>query len=260
MTEKVPLSVAIITKDEEKNLPECISSVDFADQVVVVDSGSLDKTLEIALSHGCDVYDHPWEGFGPQKQFAIDKCRNQWILILDADERIPKETAIAIREIVLKNPDRVAGFRFPRKNYFQGKWIRHMGWWPDRIVRLFRKGHGRMSPANVHESVLLDGPVEDLKVPIVHLTESNLSSVLLKIDRYSTLGAQESFRLGKRSSVWYAAFRAKLAFFQNYFLKLGFLDGRQGFVLSITDAVNKFFKYAKLSEMKRETESKKINQ
>ena len=256
MGNKIPLSVAIITKNEEENLPDCLSSVDFADQIVVVDSGSTDKTREIALSHGCDIYDHPWQGFGLQKQFAIDQCKNESIFVLDADERIPEETALVIKEIITEKADYVAGFSFPRKNFFQGKWIRRMGWWPDKVVRLFRKTQGRMSRANVHEAILIDGPVADLKTPIVHLTESNLSSILLKIDQYSTYGAQQSFQEGKKTSIWGAVFRAKLAFFHNYFLKLGILDGRQGLLLSITDAVNKFFKYAKLSELNRRKKKK----
>jgi hypothetical protein len=126
-----------------------------------------------------------------------------------------------------------------------------MGWWPDRVVRLFRKDSGRMAEVAVHESVIVSGQVRELDVPIEHFTESSLSKILIKIERYSTLGAEKAFREGRKSSVLSAVFRAELAFFQNYFLKLGFLDGRQGLVLSITDAVNKFFKYAKLSELNR---------
>jgi glycosyltransferase involved in cell wall biosynthesis len=251
---KIPLSVAVIAQNEEKNLPGCLESVAFADQTVVVDSGSTDRTLEIARARGCDVFFHEWRGFGVQKQFAIDQCRNDWILVLDADERIPDETRRAIGAIVGGEVQAAEGYSFPRKNFFQGRWIRHMGWWPDPVVRLFRRGQGRMSEVAVHESVIVSGTVERLDVPIVHLTESSLSRILLKIDHYSTLGADEAFRSGRKSSVWGAAFRAALTFWQNYLLRLGILDGRQGFVLSITDAINKFFKYAKLSEMHRNRE------
>jgi len=251
MSEKISLSVAIITKNEETNLPLCLKSIAFAEQVVVVDSGSEDETVNIATAFGCDVFIEPFRGFGPQKQSAIDRCRNDWVLVLDADERIPEETAAAIKKIVLSKESSAAGYSFPRKNYFQGRWIRHMGWWPDRVVRLFRKDSGRMAEAAVHESVIVSGQVRELDVPIEHFTESDLSKILTKIERYSTLGAEEAFKEGRKASVWSAALRAELAFFQNYFLKLGFLDGRQGLVLSITDAVNKFFKYAKLSELNR---------
>lgn len=251
MLEKIPLSVAIITKNEEVNLPLCLESIAFADQVVVVDSGSDDNTLDIASAFGCDVFVEPFKGFGPQKQFAIDRCRHDWVLVLDADERLPEETAQVIKEIVMSSEKGVAGYSFPRKNYFQGRWIRHMGWWPDRIVRLFLKGWGGMTGTLVHESISVDGPVREIDAPIKHFTESNLSKVLIKIDRYSTLSAEEEFNKGNSSSVWSAAFRANIAFFQNYFLKLGFLDGAQGFTLSVTDAVNKFFKYTKLSELNK---------
>jgi glycosyltransferase involved in cell wall biosynthesis len=138
----------------------------FAAQVVVVDSGSTDGTLALARSFGCDVYEEPWQGgFGAQKQFALDQCREAWILLLDADERIPPETAAAIREVIAGDDGMTAGFRFPRKNFFQGRWIRHAGWWPDRLIRLFRRGRGGMSPASVHEGVEVQGPVRDLDCP-----------------------------------------------------------------------------------------------
>ncbi len=245
---KLPLSVAIITKDEADKLPGCLQSVVFAGQIVVVDSGSKDDTAVIAAAFGCDVFSEDWRGFGPQKQLAVDKCRHEWVLILDADERIPPETAAIIKKIVSQPPE-AAGYRFPRKNYFQGRWIRWAGWWPDPVVRLFRKGLGRVTPVLVHESVEVDGLIVSLDRPIEHFTESDLSAVLKKIDRYSDFGAREAFAAGRKSTVWGAACRAQLAFLHNYFLRLGFLDGRQGFTLALTDAVNKFFKYAKLSEL-----------
>ena len=254
MEEKIPLSVAIITKNEAANLPGCLRSVAFARQIVVVDSGSDDGTLEIARGFGCEVYSVPWKGFGAQKQAAIDRCREPWVLVLDADERIPPETQAAIRGVVSAGGEAAQGYSFPRKNFFQGRWIRRMGWWPDRITRLFRRGMGRMTDVPVHEAVEVDGRVVPLESPIEHFTESRLSEILKKIDRYSTLAAEEAFREGRRSSVWGALARAELTFIQNYVLRLGFLDGSQGLVLSVTDAVNKFFKYAKLSELNRQKE------
>ncbi len=251
MSEKIPLSVAIITKNEEANLPHCLKSVVFAEEVVIVDSGSDDETVNIATAFGCNVFIESFKGFGLQKQSAINHCRHEWVLVLDADERIPDETTAVIKEIVLSKEASAVGYSFPRKNYFQGRWIRHMGWWPDRVVRLFRKDSGRMAEAAVHESVIVSGQVRELDVPIEHFTEGSLSKILIKIERYSTLGAEEAFKEGRKTSVWSAALRAELAFFRNYFFKLGFLDGRQGFVLSVTDSVNKFFKYAKLSELNR---------
>jgi len=255
MPEKIPLAVAIITKNESHNLPDCLKSVEFAGQVVVVDSGSTDQTVKIAKDYGCDVFIEPWRGFGPQKQSAIDKCRYSWVLVLDADERIPDETASVIKKIVLNPSPVAAGYSFPRKNYFQGHWVKHLGWWPDRIMRLFRKELGQMTPSTVHESVVVAQPVEALDVPIEHYPSGQFSKILMKIDQYSTLGAQEAWAKGRKASIWMAAFRAKMAFLQSYFVKFGFLDGVQGFTLAITDAINKFFKYAKLNELNRQNKS-----
>lgn len=248
---KVPLSIAIITKNEERNIRACLESIAFAAQIVVVDSGSTDATLPIAAEFGCDIYREGWHGFGPQKQLAIDQCNQPWVLVLDADERIPSETAEVIKRIVTSPDIKPAGFSFPRKNFFQERWIKHAGWWPDRVLRLFRKEAGRMTEAAVHEAVNVQGPVEPLDTPIEHFTESRLEQILQKIDKYSTLGAREAFAAGKRTSSYSAFFRAALTFLQDYFLRLGILDGRQGLTLAVTDSVNKFFKYAKLSELER---------
>ncbi len=245
---KISLSVAIITKNEEENLRSCLQSIAFARQIIVVDSGSTDATLQIAAEFGCEIYTETWRGFGPQKQLAIEKCRLPWILVLDADERIPPGTADIIKKIVTDSNVKEAGFSFPRKNYFQGRWIKHAGWWPDRIIRLFRKEAGRITTAMVHESVEVHGMVGALDVPIEHFTESSLSKIIQKIDKYSTLGAEAAYKDGKHSSVFSAFMRAFFTFNQDYFLRVGVLDGRQGLTLAVTDAVNKFFKYAKLSK------------
>jgi glycosyltransferase involved in cell wall biosynthesis len=251
MAEKIPLSAALITKNEETNLRECLPGLHFAAQIVVLDSGSTDSTLEVAARFGCEIFSENWKGFGPQKQSAVDKCRHPWVLLLDADERIPAETASRIKKIALDPSISASGYTFPRKNYFQGRWIKHMGYWPDRILRLFRRTCGGMTPARVHEAVRVDGPVADLETPIEHYPADRLSLILAKIDRYSTLGALEENERGKRSSVPEAVFRSAAAFLQNYFLRFGFLDGSPGLTLSFTDAVNKFFKYAKLAELNR---------
>jgi glycosyltransferase involved in cell wall biosynthesis len=253
---KVSLSVAIITKNEEENIRPCLQSVAFAGQIVIVDSGSTDATLSIAKEFGCDIYNEEWRGFGPQKQSSIDKCRMPWILVLDADERIPQATADVIRKIVTDFTVEENGFSFPRKNFFQGRWIKHAGWWPDRIVRLFRKEHGRMSAAVVHESVEVNGKIGQLDAVIEHYTESRLTRILQKIDKYSTLGAETAFKEGKTSTTGGAFVRAGLTFMQDYFLRLGMLDGMPGLTLAVTDSINKFFKYAKLSELTKQSNGK----
>jgi hypothetical protein len=144
-----------------------------------------------------------------------------------------------------------AGYSFPRRNYFQGRWIRHAGWWPDRVVRLFKKGSGRMTDAKVHEAVIVEGQIEAFSTPIDHYPESRFDRVLLKINRYSTLGAEEAFAADRKATILGAFIRAELTFFHDYLLRGGFLDGRQGLTLAVTDSVNKFFKYAKLAELCR---------
>lgn len=250
MRESSPLSVAIITRDEAENLPSCLESVAFARQIVVVDSGSTDGTVKIAEDFGCDVYREAWRGFGPQKQAAIDRCKMPWVLVLDADERIPPETSVVIGKIV-DGAGMAAGYSFPRRNYFQGRWIRHAGWWPDRVVRLFKKGSGEMTGAKVHEAVTVNGLVEPLDAPIDHFTESRLEKIAAKINRYSTIGAEEAFEAGRRATFAGAFLRAGVTFGQDYLLRGGFLDGQQGLTLAVTDSVNKFFKYAKLAELSR---------
>jgi len=244
---KINLSVAIITFNEEDRLSDCLASLSFASDVVVVDSGSKDRTVDIAEEYGARVFLQPWLGFGPQKQFAIDKCDHEWVLVLDADERIPGETAEAISAAI--TGEGFEGYSLPRKNVFSGRWIKRMGWWPDRVVRLFHKTAGRMSEHLVHEAVLVEGRVGEIKDPIIHLTNRDLRQTIEKINKYSTIGAEELFVKKRKVNVFTPIMRGGWAFFYNYFFRFGFLDGYQGLVVAVSDCVNKFFKYAKLKEM-----------
>jgi len=248
----LPLSVAIITKNEGRSLGDCLGSIPFAAQIVVVDSGSTDETLAIAEEYGCDIYEEDWHGFGRQKQIAIDRCREEWVLILDADERIPPETADTIANIIRSAPEDIEGYSFRRRNIFKDRWIRHLGWWPDDVVRLFRRGTGTVTDDMVHEAVTVAGPVKKLDEAIIHMTESDLGRILTKIDHYSSLGARQAYERGKRATVGGAALRAVITFFHNFLIRGGCCEGRQGLLLSATDAANKFFKYAKLAEWERE--------
>ncbi len=256
-TEKLPLSVAIITKNEEERLPECLASIAFAGEVVVVDSGSTDRTVEIAQEFGAEVFVEPWQGFGRQKQMAIDRCRHDWVLVLDADERVSPEAQAEIVAVLATGP--CVAYSFPRKNYFCGRWLKHAGWWPDRVVRLFRKDSAKMSERAVHESLAVHGPAGELQQPLIHYANKGLAQTLDKVNQYSSAGAEELFAQGKSASVLTALVRAKWAFLYNYILRGGFLDGGEGFVMAISDFMNVFFKYAKLRELQKQKEKDSLS-
>jgi len=228
-------------------LPDCLDSVAFADDVVVVDSGSIDKTVEIAKSFGARVFNKPWHGFGPQKQFAIEQCQSDWILIIDADERLMPETVTEIINAV--NSVSCQAYSLPRKNYFLGRWIKYAGWWPDRTIRLFKRDSACMQSQLVHESLQVNGIIEKLANPIIHYPFRDLSHMMSKMDKYSSAGALELHKRGESSSFLKAILRAGWAFFYNYLMRGGLMDGGPGLVIAISDAANKFFKYAKLREL-----------
>ena len=251
-SDKLPLSVAIITRNEEDRLPECLASVAFAAEVVVVDSGSTDRTVEIARELGAVVCVEPWQGFGRQKQLAIDRCRHDWVLVLDADERVGAEAQWEIREVLATGSS--VAYSFPRKNYFCGRWLRHAGWWPDRVVRLFRKDSARMSERAVHESLEVHGPVGALRHPLIHYANKDLAQTLRKVNHYSSAGANELFAQGETASIAKALLRAAWAFLHGYILRGGFLDRGEGFIMAVSDFMNVFFKYAKLRELQKQKE------
>ena len=250
--DKLPLSVAIITRNEEDRLPECLAGVAFADEVVVVDSGSTDQTVAIAREFGAIVYDEPWQGFGRQKQLAIDRCRHDWVLVLDADERVGAGTQREIKEVLAAAT--CVAYSLPRKNYFCGRWLKYAGWWPDRVVRLFRKDSARMSQRAVHESLEVQGPVGALRHPLIHYANKDLAQTLSKVNHYSSAGAEELFAQGKSASAAKALLRAAWSFFYSYILRGGFLDRGEGFIMAVSDFMNVFFKYAKLRELQKQKE------
>jgi glycosyltransferase involved in cell wall biosynthesis len=243
----VSLSVIVIAKDEEASIARTLESVAFADEVVVVDSGSTDRTVAIARELGAKVtVTADWPGFGPQKNRALDLATGEWVLSLDADEWLTAESADEIRRVVAANPGEVAAYRMPRRSSFCGRFLRHSGWWPDYVVRLFRRGRARFSDDVVHERVFADGKVATLSLPILHETFVDLEDLVDKMNRYSTQGARQLQREGKSSSLGAAIARALWAFFRTYVLRAGFLDGREGFMLAWATAEGTYYRYAKL--------------
>ena len=247
--EHMPFSVAIITKNEEDRLPICLKSVAFADEILVVDSGSGDDTVEIAKSFGCRVLLETWRGYAKQKQFAVDNCRNDWVLILDADESVPRITAEKIVEVLGRPEQKITAYSFLRKNFFHNRWIRHCGWWPDRIVRLVHRQHGRFSDHLVHEQWISDGSIQELDVAIEHNSFRNYTDIIHKMDTYSTLAAQDMLKMGKHGGCISPFSHGIWMFVRTYIFELGVLEYFDGFVISILNAGGSFLKYAKLREL-----------
>lgn len=243
------ISVAIITFNEADRLAECVKSARFANEIVVVDSGSHDGTRETARSLGCTVYEHPFAGFARQKQYAVDRCSHEWVLLLDADERLPASTANDIKRLVSEANDDIAAFSFLRRNHLHGRWIRHCGWWPDKVVRLVRRHRGAFSPNTVHERWIANGRVEQLPLGIDHFSFRNYAEMIEKLQHYSTLAAQEMASRKAKVHCWSPLLHGGWMFFSTYLLKMGFLCGLDGLIISLLNAGGSFMKYAKCWEI-----------
>ncbi len=239
------LSVIVITKNEAHNIAACLQSVSFANQLVVLDSGSTDDTVEIARKMGADVSENrDWQGFGVQKNRALALADSDWILSIDADERVSPALQAEILA-VLKNPA-FEVYRLPRLSSYCGQYMRHSGWHPDWIVRLFKSNTASFSSELVHERLLTAKPVGQLDAPLLHESFRNFEAVLDKANRYSTAGARTLFERGKTASIGSALGHGFWSFFRTYVLRCGFLDGRMGLVLAISNAEGSYYRHLKL--------------
>lgn len=245
------LSVIIIAKNEEASIGRCLESVSgLADEIVVVDSGSTDRTRDIAKDSGAKVIDYEdWPGFGPQKQRAQKAASGEWILSLDSDEWIEAGLVTEIRS-VLSDPNPASGYRIPRRNRFIGTIVRYGGWWPDHVLRLYRNDKGRFNDNLVHESVVIDGEVQTLVNPIEHNTIVSAEDAQGKIDRYSEIAAQELLKRGRNCSPLEARLRGVLAYLRSFLLQLGFLDGATGNRVALYQARYTYKKWAKVAAAK----------
>lgn len=241
-----PLSVAIITLNAAAPLAACLDSVRFADDIVVVDSGSSDGTVELAASRGARVIQQDWLGFGRQKQFAVDAARHDWVLCLDADERVTPALQAAIEQ-ALHNPA-TAAFRFARCNRFLGRYLRHGEGYPDWSLRLFDRRQARWSDDAVHEKVVTDAAVGTLPGDLLHDSAESLAAYLAKQNRYTTLAADMALAAGKRASFGRIAFSPLVRFVKFYLLRQGFRDGLPGLVHIVIGCFNSFLKYSKMLE------------
>lgn len=244
------LSVVLVTKNEERNLARALESVKWADEVIVLDSHSIDQTTEIARKYGARVRDIEWPGFGLAKQQAVECAAGEWILSLDADEVVTPELAHDIQSIVQGNGS-ISGYYLPRRTNFLGRWIYHCGWYPDYVLRLFRKSHGRFDRAVVHEKVLIEGATAHLSSDLLHYSYPSLELYFEKFNRYTSLGAEDAFREGRRAGWVDVVIRPWITFAKHYVSKQGFRDGLEGFILSALSATAVLVKYAKLRQLQR---------
>lgn len=244
-----PLSAVIITCNEERRLAACLESLAFADEIVVVDSGSSDGTLDIALQYGARIVRQEWLGFGRQKQFAVSCAVHDWVLCLDADERVSTELRASI-EAAMRNP-LWGAYRFPRRNRFMGRWLKHGEGYPDWNLRLFHRAHSRWSEDAIHEKVLLDTTLGTLRGDLLHESEESIAAYLEKQNRYTTLQAEALHREGKRAHIGNLLVSPALRFVKFYGVRLGFLDGVPGLVHILIGCFNSFAKYAKLMALNK---------
>lgn len=242
------LSVIIIAYNEEDNIGECLGSVKWANKIVIVDAYSTDKTVEICRQYTDKIFQHEWTNFGRQKNLALEKASNDWILNMDADERISHALADRIKVLLKENnPD--DGYYMPRKNYFLGKWLRHGGCYPDYQLRLFSKSIGKFKQKKVHEGIEGCKRVSYLREPIEHFSYRTLSDYFEKFNQYTTLSAQQKFEGGKKVTKWFPFFRLPFEFIANYIIKRGYKDRFYGLLYSVLSSFHVFVKYVKLWEL-----------
>jgi glycosyltransferase involved in cell wall biosynthesis len=250
-----PLSAIVITLNEEANITPCLESLQWAKEIVVVDAQSTDDTVVQAQKFTEKIFVRPWEGYAVAKSFALSQCAQDWVLWIDADERVTPELRDEILARLQNNPPE-AGFYIPRLANFLGSWIRHGGWYPGYVLRLFRRDQASFSDQKVHEQVTVNGATGKLSNHLLHYTDPTLEHYLTKLNNYTSLSAEDLHRRGKKFNLFDLLFRPLWFFFRMYFLKAGFLDGMHGFVLACFSAVHVTAKYAKLWEMEKNEREK----
>ncbi|MDI6767734.1 MAG: glycosyltransferase family 2 protein [Bacteroidota bacterium] len=242
------LSVIVITHNEEHNIVDCLQSVSWANEIIIVDSQSTDRTVDLARQFTQKIFITEWKGFAAAKNLALQRTSNEWVLSLDADERVTPELSLEINRVIIDDSNKFVGFEVARRAYFLGKWIKHCGWYPGYVTRLFKRSAVRFKELRVHEKLEVSGNVGKLKNDILHFTDDTLFQYLEKFNRYTALAAEDLTDRGKRSSFFDLLIRPPYLFIKMFILRRGFLDGMHGFVLSLLSANYVFVKYAKLRE------------
>jgi glycosyltransferase involved in cell wall biosynthesis len=251
MSEPLPLSLVIITRNAAHELADCLASVAFAAETIVVDSGSSDDTAALAARLGARVSQHDWQGFGPQKNHAVGLAGNDWVLCLDADERVTPGLATAIRSAFENGLPDVAAYTIARRNRFLGRWLAHGEGYPDWNIRLFDRRRARWSGDLVHEKVATDGRVAQLEGDLLHASAESIDAYIAKQNRYTTVQAEALHARGQRANVAQMVFSPLARFLRFYVLRLGFLDGAAGFAHIAIGAFASFLKYAKLRALQQ---------
>ncbi len=251
------LSAIVITRNEAHNLHDCLQSLHgLVDEIIVVDSQSTDATVTIAQQHGAKVAQpEDWPGFGPQKNRALDLATCAWVFSIDADERVTPELAAEIEGVLHANLDHVA-YQVPRLSWYCGQFMKHSGWQPDFVLRLFKRGTARFTNDLVHERLVVDVPVQKLGGILLHYSFMNFSQVLLKINAYSEASAKQAYAKGKRATVFTAVGHGFWSFFKTHFLKAGFLDGQHGLALAISNGEGTYYRYMKLWLLTKDSNDK----
>lgn len=239
------VSAVVIVKNGEAVIGRCLASLSWAFETIVIDSGSIDRTVEICRAAGAKVYSADWQGPATQRNRGIERATGDWVLALDTDEWVPEALRREIEEVTRSAANAVA-YRIPRLSSYCGRFMRHSGWWPDYVARLFRRGAARFAGGIVHDHLLPDGPVGRLRNHLMHEPFTDLEQVLEKMNAYSTWGAQRLHEEGRRAGLARAVLHAAWAFFRTYVLRAGFLDGREGFMLAVSNAEGTYYKYMKL--------------
>jgi len=245
---KLPISVAIVCKDEEDRIEPCLASCGFADEIVVVDSGSQDRTLEIARRYTDRIHAREWTGWRDQKQWAAAQCRNDWVFTLDADEVVSDALRDEIAAEFAAGP-KASGYDMPRQTWYQGRWIRHSGWYPDRKLRLYKRSAAKFGGDDPHEVIEVPEPVGHLHGDLIHHTYRDLRHQALQLVRYAWVNAEARRARGKRFHFTDLLFRPPWACFKSYVLQQGFRDGMPGFIIGVMVGYYTFLKYARLWEM-----------
>lgn len=244
------LSVVVVTKNEERRIRPCLNSVVWADEIIVLDAGSTDETQRICKEFTDKVYENAdWKGFGQQKNLALEYASKEWVLSLDADEWVSEGLRKEISGLIEQNPP-VDAVELSRLSSYLGKTVRHSGWWPDYVARLFRKEKARFSDDLVHERLVFNGKSMRLTQPLIHNSFETPEDVLDKLNRYSTAGAERLITLGKTGGLYQALVHGVWTFLSTYVFKVGFLDGREGFMLAVSNAEGAYYKYLKLGYLK----------